>query len=658
VQFPGLEVGVTGPDALQADEMQSSMNSITLATWLSLLGQFGLLVVFFRGLRRPLVEVAILIIAVCWTFGLATLIVGHLNILSVIFAPLILGLGIDYGVHWLCRLDEEDAAYEQTSTIMALNGGVFRSLPGIIYAGLAAVFCFLPLAFMNFKGLAELGLILAIGIFIMLIATILLAPPLVLASERYVGTALPERCPVECSPYLNLKWKHPKWIMSVGLVIIGLGILSLFRVQFDLNPLHLQNPRIESVVWEMRILKESQYSTSFAAMTAGSLHDLEEKTAALKKLKTVSHVESVLSFLPAHQQEKRLILKDLEPLATSAKWPGVAMPSDPKDLANILSRINFKIDEAGKELEKQKAANKENLLETHRLINQILPLLDSQNLVIINRLDDFERHLFADLHDKWGLFQGYLKSALTSADMTPENLPQTVRVRNMNNGIYLIKAFPAQDIWDTAPLGQFVKSIQTVAPQAVGDPVLLYFITSDFRNAILLASGIGVLAIAAMLLFFYRSFVMTILALVPLWVGTCLTLFLMLLLGLSFNQANVLFLPLILGEGIEFGIIILTRWQLEGSAKAITLPVSTAKGVALASLTTTVGFGSLMISSHQGTFSLGLLATVGSLCVLWASLRLLPALLQILEPKIKPSPTLFHALLVSPSLPQTGEERR
>jgi hypothetical protein len=122
-------------------------------------------------------------------------------------------------------------------------------------------------------------------------------------------------------------------------------------------------------------------------------------------------------------------------------------------------------------------------------------------------------------------------------------------------------------------------------------------------NAILCAFGISVLAIAAMLAFFYRSFTMTILALVPLWVGTSLTFFLMLLLGLPFNQANVLFLPLILGEAVEFGIIILTRWQLEGSAQAITLPVSTAKGVALAALTTMVGFGSLMISSHRGVRS-------------------------------------------------------
>jgi predicted RND superfamily exporter protein len=130
-----------------------------------------------------------------------------------------------------------------------------------------------------------------------------------------------------------------------------------------------------------------------------------------------------------------------------------------------------------------------------------------------------------------------------------------------------------------------------------------------------------------------------------------------LVLGLPFNQANVLFLPLILGEAVEFGIIILTRWQLEGSAQAITLPVSTAKGVALASLTTTVGFGSLMISSHQGTFSLGILATVGSLCVLWASLRVLSAILQMVEHKIKPSPTLSYVLLASPSSQQASKER-
>ena len=129
-----------------------------------------------------------------------------------------------------------------------------------------------------------------------------------------------------------------------------------------------------------------------------------------------------------------------------------------------------------------------------------------------------------------------------------------------------------------------------------------------------------------------------------------MTLFLMWLTGLPFNQANVLFLPLVLGEGIEFGIIILTRWQLERAARDITLPASTAKGVALAALTTTVGFGSLMVSRDRGVFSLGLLATIGSLSVLLASLTILPAFLHVMGNRLRPSAFRFYSLLGSPEV--------
>ncbi|MHB9071931.1 MAG: MMPL family transporter [Desulfobaccales bacterium] len=303
------------------------------------------------------------------------------------------------------------------------------------------------------------------------------------------------------------------------------------------------------------------------------------------------------------------------------------------------------MDEAAKSLEKEKAATKKQIEETHLLINKILPLLDSgRNPQAGVRLADFESHFFADLHDKWRLLQGYEESALTSPPMTLEDLPQPVRERFISEGTYLIRAFASQDIWDFAPLKKFVESLWRVDPDAVGDPVLLYVFTQGFRNSILWATGIAVVAIALLLALFYRSVAMAMLALIPLWVGTALTLILTWLINLPFNQANVLFLPLILGGGVEFGIIILTRWQLEKTARAITLPASTAKGVALAALTTTVGFGSLMVSNHRGTFSLGLLATVGSLCVLLASLSVLPAFLHLLEKRLKPVPTLFHSL--------------
>jgi predicted RND superfamily exporter protein len=278
----------------------------------------------------------------------------------------------------------------------------------------------------------------------------------------------------------------------------------------------------------------------------------------------------------------------------------------------------------------------EKIREANHFLSQIVPLLAAApaNPQVASRLAGFEKQFFADLRDKWQLLQANLQSA----PPTLEDLPPSIVKRFLSpQGTYLIQVFPSQDIWNPQPLEQFVQDLRSVDPKVVGDPVLLYVFTLAFRNSCLWAAGMALLAVAVMILVLFRSLKLTMLALLPLWVGTAMTLNLMWLLGLPFNQANVLFLPLILGEGVEFGIIILTRWQLEEDARAITLPASTAKGVILAAITTTVGFGSLMVSSHPGVFSLGLLATVGSLSVLLASLSVLPALLHLMK-KSYPGP--------------------
>jgi hopanoid biosynthesis associated RND transporter like protein HpnN len=631
-RFPGLQAGVTGPDALEADEMSSSMKDITLATWLSLLGQMGLLILFFRSLRRTLVEGFVLVLGLCWTFGLVTLVVGHLNLLSLIFAPLMLGLTIDYGIHWFCRLEEEEGAVGQcTGEVLACT--FRRSAPGIVYAGLAAMVSFMPLAFVGFKGLAELGLILAMGILVMLVATLILVPALVTITEECPPTEASGDCPPHPTPFLQLRWYRPGLLVSLGLVITALGVVSLHYVPFDLNPLHLQNPNTESVVWEYKLIQDSKYSTSYGAMATASLQELKARTEALKSLPTVSHVESVLSFLPHRVPEKRQILEEMLPTLNAINFPRApADPSDPQELAALLSRINFKMAEAAKNLDQEQAATKQQVEETHRLINKIIPRLQADDPQTARHLEEYGRYFFSDLRDTWDLFRGYVKTGLTAPPPTLQDLPASVRQRFVSKeGTYLIRVFPSEDTWNFGPLKLFVKSLWGVDPKAVGDPVLLYTFTLGFRNSILWAAGMALLAIAVMLVLLFRSLKMALLALIPLLVGTGLTVNLMWLLQLPFNQANVLFVPLILGEGIEFGIIILARWQLEESARAITLPASTAKGVALAALTTTLGFGSLMVSGHQGTFSLGLLATVGSLSVLLASLSILPAFLRLVE---------------------------
>jgi len=643
-RYPGLQAGVTGPDALEADEMHSSMQDITLATWLSLAGQLCLMILFFWSLRRTLVEGFVLILGLCWTFGLVTLVVGHLNLLSLIFAPLMLGLTIDYGIHWFCRLEEEEGAAGHCSTeVLACT--FQRSAPGIVYAGLAAVVSFVPLAFVGFKGLAELGIILAMGILVMLIATLVLVPSLVIITEKCTPGDFPQECPPQPIPFLHLHWRRPGLMVALGVMITALGGVALHYVPFDLNPLHLQNPSAESVVWEYKLIEDSKYSTSYGALATASLKELQARSEALKKLPTVSHVESVLSFLPHQVTEKRQILREMLPVIRSINFPGApAGSSDPQKLAGILSRLNFKMAEAVKNLEKEQAATKEQFVETHRLINQIVPRLLADDPQLNRRLADYGKYFFSDLRDTWDQFRDYVISGLNAPVPTLADLPRPVRQRFVSpDGLYLIRVFPSEDTWNFGPLKRFVKSLWSVDPNSVGDPVLLYNFTLGFRNSILWAAGMALLAIAVMLVLLFRSLTMALLALIPLLVGTGLTINLMWLLNLPFNQANVLFVPLVLGEGIEFGIIILARWRLEESARAITLPASTAKGVALAALTTTLGFGSLMVSGHRGTFSLGLLATVGSLSVLVASLSILPAFLRLVEkgynlqPSVKPS---------------------
>lgn len=272
----------------------------------------------------------------------------------------------------------------------------------------------------------------------------------------------------------------------------------------------------------------------------------------------------------------------------------------------------------------------EKLSEIDGVLLRLITLLKQQsNPQTAARLADFEQKFISDLRDQWELLRGNIDGALSPPGI--EDLPQNVRQRFVSSdGQYLIRIFPSRDIWNPGPLGQFVRDLRGLDPDVAGDPVLLYVFTLAFRNACLWAAGVSLLGIALLVAFPLRSVRLTILALVPLVVGTSLTLSLMWLLEVPFNQANVLFLPLILGEAVEYGIIILVRWQQEKSARVITLPAGTAKGVLLAALTTAVGFGSLMISGHQGTFSLGLLSAVGSLSVLLAALSVLPALLRLL----------------------------
>jgi predicted RND superfamily exporter protein len=241
----------------------------------------------------------------------------------------------------------------------------------------------------------------------------------------------------------------------------------------------------------------------------------------------------------------------------------------------------------------------------------------------------YQKCFSEDLHDVLGLLR---ESVRTTSPMRVQDLPKMIQDRFVNDGNYLIKIYPERHVWDREPLTQFVQELRSVDSNVAGDAITLYDFTVAFRRACIEASLYAMAIIFLFLIVTLRGLVLPSLAMIPLIIGTIWTLGLMGLMKVDFNLANSIFMPLIVGAGVEYGVIIIHRWR-EGQMPPGHLPISTAKGVILAALTTTLGFGSLMISRHQGIFSLGFLALTGSLCVLLAAVVLLPAILSLLKPR-------------------------
>jgi len=622
---PEISAGVTGQKALDEDEKTLAFKDIGLATCLSLIGLAALLLIFWRGVRRALLTVAVLVIALCVTFGLTTLFIGHLNLLSVTFAPMLLGLGIDYGIHWFARYSE--VRHSSASTGEALAATMDKVGPAILLAGLCASLSFFPLVLTGFKGLSELGLICAMGLVVTTAATLCLLPALIVLLDRFRIGRIPGAATDESRPLLKTTRTRALFLVSLAVCASALSLWSAFKVRFDLNMLHLQSKSAEAVIWENKLIEGSRHASIYGALFARSFQEIDEKTRALEQLPTVSEVNSIRDVLPKDQEHKILLLKEMKPLLGDIRFiPDPSGPVDVDRLNNVFSRVRFKMIDSGSPEPDAPKPLQAQMREVRGLIDAIRTDFDSiERPKLLSRLKRFETLMFVDLNDKLSL----LYENMETKPLTIQDLPEALRDRFVGpDNLYLLRIFPSGNIWDPQFLGRFVQDIRSVDPDVTGDPVTLDVFTKAFRDAVAKAAIYAVIFIVLFLAVTLRSPVSVLAALAPLVMGALWTLGLMHAFGIDLNLANTIFMPLVVGAGVEYGIIVVQRWR-QSSDPASVLPVSTGMGVVLAGLSTTVGFCSLMISRHQGIHSLGLLTTIGSLCVLGAAVIFLPALLYV-----------------------------
>ena len=303
---PETAVGLTGLPVLENDEMRSSQTSMLEASLLSLLGVACLFIAGFGGIRHPVMTVLALLIAMAWSFGFITLAVGHLNILSMAFGVILIGLGVDFGVHYVARYLQLRSHIHRSDEALVQAA---RSVgPGVCTGAITTAVAFLTAALTKFTGVAELGIIAGGGIVLCLVAAMTILPAMIqLSDQRRVRQPLP--APLDIDAALRPLLGRPGWVLGgalAGTVALSLGIQHLW---YDHNLLNLQPEGLESVELERKLLSEADQSVWFALSIAESRDELLKRKERFLGLDSIERVEEIASLLPADQAEKAPIIE-------------------------------------------------------------------------------------------------------------------------------------------------------------------------------------------------------------------------------------------------------------------------------------------------------------------------------------------------------------
>ncbi|MBN1908747.1 MAG: MMPL family transporter [Pirellulales bacterium] len=609
-RHPNVKIGLTGLPVLENDEMRSSQKAMLRASVVSFFGVACLFIAAFGGLRHPLMTIVALLLAMAWSFGYITLAVGHLNILSIAFGVILIGLGIDFGVHYTARYLQ--LRHNALPSDLALCETASSVGPGIVTGAVTTAIAFFMAGFTDFTGVAELGIIAGGGILLCCVAAMLVLPAMLYVSDsRRPHQLLP--VPLDYRPWLRPILSRPRFVLLLSLAgTIGLAA-GMARLTYDHNLLNLQAEGLESVELEQELLGESDQSAWFALSITDSREELEARKKEFLKLPTIERVEDIFESLGTDHEKKRPIIERIQSrLAHLPERPPIIPIDAPAELGNSLRSAQVLV---GRGPRAQRIAYR---LEQVR--EAIRRLTESE---CRTRLDACQHGLASDVLSQ--LFR--LRSAANPEPPTLDDLPEgrVARFVGQNRDRYLMRIYSNRDIWDMDAMEQFVKEVRSVDPKATGNPLQTYEASRQMKASYERAAWYALAAIVVVLFLDFESIGYTLLAMLPLGLGMAQMFGILGLLGIPLNPANMIVLPLILGIGVDDGVHVVHDFRRQRGRYEIS--ASTAASVLITSLTTMIGLGSLMIAKHQGLQSLGRVLTIGVSCCLFTSLIMLPAIL-------------------------------
>jgi hypothetical protein len=576
-----------------------------------------------------------LTLALCWTLGFTTLTVGHLNILSVTFAPILIGLADNFGVQLVARYGEERSHGRDFRSALAI--ATRHTGAGIVTASVTVALAFYAVMLADFPGLAELGFIAGSGVLLCLFASFTLLPALLAVSEPYLPTYPGLWKTIPPDPLPNFR-RFPRTILGVLGVLTLLSLVLLPMPPFDYNLLRLQAKGTESVRWEYRLLEGSDRSSWYATSVASSLEDLYQKKAQFAALSVVERVEGLASVLPAEQEERLAIVRELAPTVEpfSSAWEELE-PIDLEELDTLLGKIRFKLQRPHTAWEPTKRPSETALAEARQALVALQERLHTTPPEATQTaLGTWQRALMADFADKLALLQ---RNVHPAGPLTLDDVPAYLRERFIGqSGRYLLQVFARHNIWEREAMEAFVTQLQTVDADVTGAPVVAFYAIQQMQYGYLRGGLYALVVIAGITFLDFRRLKPTVLALLPLALGALWIMPWMTILGVPFNMANLVVLPLFMGMAVDCGVHLVHRALETPETAASPLASSTGKAVFVSGLTTMVGFASLMVARHAGIFSLGVLLTLAIGCNLAAAFVVLPLVFSLVPPSTTAAP--------------------
>jgi uncharacterized protein len=549
-----------------------------------------------------------LFIGLTITTAVGLWLVGSLNLLSIAFAVLFVGLGVDFGIQFSVRYRSE--RFKNDDLAEALAEGARRSAVPLSLAAMATAagfLCFLPT---DYRGIAELGKIAGAGMLVAFISSItalpallkLLNPP---GEDEPVGYAF--LAPVD--KFLE-DYRVP---IIVGTLLVAIaGLPLLYFMKFDFNPINLRNPHAESIATFLDLRKDPNTGANAINVLTHSEADARKIEAKLEKLPEVASVRSLDSFVPSDQPAKlKLIEKAAKVLMPTLNPESIdPAPSDAENVESLKSSVDSLRRTAGD-------GKGPGAVASRRLADALQRLADGDQATRDKAQDTFVSPLKLTLDG--------IKALLSAQPVTLKNMPpELVNAWKAKDGLIRVEALPKGDPNDNDNLRRFADAVLAAEPTAIGGPVSILKSGDTIVKAFIHA-GFWALAVISLLLWLtLRRFTDVLMTLVPLLVAGAVTLEICVLIGLPLNFANIVALPLLLGIGVAFKIYYVVAWR---SGRTNLLQTSLTRAIFFSALTTATAFGSLWLSSHPGTASMGKLLALSLVTTLAAVLLFQPALM-------------------------------